>query len=105
MTSASKLSVIAIVSALVGYSSQTSASVNSRCNTFYAADSYHQQVDSEQLEIIQHAEPDLPPADFVVSPKTKKKPSTNFFSWLTNSHTMPSLHFIEFIELLGHEND
>ncbi len=105
MIAALKLMIIVAVCALAGYAKQANASVNSRCNTFYAADSYHQPTNSEQLEIIQHAEPDLPPAQPVTAPKTKKKASTSFFSWLTNSHTMPSLHFIEFIELVGHEND
>lgn len=80
-----------------------SVSANGRCNTFYAADSsYHSS--SEQIDIIQHAEPDLPPVINTPSKKKKQKSSTNFFSWLTKSHTMPSLHFIEFIELFDEEN-
>ncbi len=71
-------------------------------STFYAADeSYYTAKSSEEINVIAHAEPDLPAVTVSPQQKKKSKSSTNFFSWLTKSHTMPSLHFIEFIELFG----
>lgn len=58
---------------------------------------------SDKIDIIDHAEPDLPPVLLPEEQKKAAKSSTSFFSWLTKSHTMPSLHFIEFIELFGND--
>ncbi len=98
-----KLSLIA----LTAFASAQVIAGNSNCKASYlAADgSYYSQKQTDQIDIIHHAEPDLPPV--VLEQKEKKKPKSNtsFFSWLTKSHTMPSLHFIEFIELFGDDDE
>lgn len=76
-------------------SGKLSAESNIHC------DSNHYATDS--IDVIAHAEPDLPPVILPQEQKKKAKSSPSFFSWLTKSHTMPSLHFIGFIELFGDE--
>lgn len=54
----------------------------------------------DELHIITSIEPELlePASNRVTAEMTNKK-SSNWFSWLTESHHMPSLHFIQFLEL------
>lgn len=54
---------------------------------------------SDDVEIIEHATPDLPEISVETDEQKALKSNTDFFSWLTKTHTMPNLHFIEFIEL------
>lgn len=99
-------SLVLTVSGLALLLSGNLAASNANCKyTFYAADGSYYAPAPERIDVIAHAEPDLPPV--VVTPELKKKTksSTSFFSWLTKSHTMPSLHFIEFIELFGDDED
>ena len=99
-----KVFQIGLISLFVIASGQLFAS-NSACNNRFLAadDTYYAGSNSDHIDIIYHAEPDLPPIVLDTEKKKKQKSSTSFFSWLTKSHTMPSLHFIEFIELFSHE--
>ncbi len=75
---------------------------NNFCKPRYAAnESYYNSSSADEINVIAHAEPDLPAVTITPKQKKQTKSSTNFFTWLTKSHTMPSLHFIEFIELIG----
>ncbi|NVK22178.1 MAG: hypothetical protein HWD86_06640 [Kangiellaceae bacterium] len=61
--------------------------------------------DDTQLHILTFVEPELiqpaqPPKE-KKDEKKKSEQSVSWFSWLTESHTMPSLHFIDFLELFG----
>lgn len=60
---------------------------------------------SDEVEVIEHAAPDLPEVSTQTHQQKPQKSNTNFFSWLTKTHTMPNLHFIEFIELFDDEQD
>ncbi|NVJ67079.1 MAG: hypothetical protein HWE16_11375 [Gammaproteobacteria bacterium] len=102
-----QLSLVIAVSSLALLLSGTVIASNANCNsTFFAADgSYYAASNSDKIEVIAHAEPDLPPVALAPTPKKKPKSSTSFFSWITKSHTMPSLHFIEFIELFGNDEE
>lgn len=60
--------------------------------------------DDTQLHVLTQLEPELvQPAPQQNTKKDKKKSeqSVSWFSWLTESHTMPSLHFIDILELFG----
>lgn len=100
------LSLVLAVSGIALLLSGKLVAANACKSTFHAADgSYYATPSSDRIDIIEHAEPDLPPTTLTPKPQKKSKSSTNFFSWLTKSHTMPSLHFIEFIELFGDDED
>lgn len=60
---------------------------------------------SDEVEVIEHAAPDLPEVSVKVNNQKAQKSKTDFFSWLTKTHTMPNLHFIEFIELFGDDTE
>ena len=60
--------------------------------------------DDTQLHVLTQLEPELvQPATQQQSTKGEKKSeqSVSWYSWLTESHTMPSLHFIDILELFG----
>lgn len=105
-----KIRKLGLVIGLSGFALMLSgqlAASNASCNsTFYSADeSYYAPENHDKIDVVAHAEPDLPAIVLTPEQKKKSKSSTSFFSWLTKSHTMPSLHFIEFIELFGDEED
>ncbi|WP_223668617.1 hypothetical protein [Kangiella shandongensis] len=64
------------------------------------ADSYRVDSSSDELHIITSLEPELlEPASTRLAHNDSDKKATNWYSWLTESHNMPSLHFIQFLEL------
>ncbi|GAA0204523.1 hypothetical protein GCM10009123_09880 [Kangiella japonica] len=64
------------------------------------SDSNQVSYNSDKLHIITSIEPELlEPAHNQMGSEMAQKKSTNWFSWLTESHNMPSLHFIQFLEL------
>lgn len=64
------------------------------------SDSHHMSYSSDELHIITSLEPELlEPASARLANNDSDKKSTNWYSWLTESHNMPSLHFIQFLEL------
>ena len=55
---------------------------------------------SDKLHIITSIDPELlEPASTQMTSDMGGKKSANWYSWLTESHNMPSLHFIQFLEL------
>ncbi|AOE49191.1 hypothetical protein [Kangiella sediminilitoris] len=55
---------------------------------------------SDELHIITSLEPELlEPASASLGNNVPEKKSASWYSWLTESHNMPSLHFIQFLEL------
>lgn len=64
------------------------------------SDSNHVGYNSDELHIITSIEPELlEPASAQLGNTNSVKKSASWYSWLTESHTMPSLHFIQFLEL------
>lgn len=58
--------------------------------------------DDTQLHILTHVEPELvQPTSKQKDSAKKSQQSVSWFSWLTESHTMPNLHFIDILELFG----
>lgn len=55
---------------------------------------------SDELHIITSIEPELlEPASGQMAANMNTKKSASWYSWLTESHNMPSLHFIQLLEL------
>lgn len=66
------------------------------------SESNHVSYNSDELHIITSIEPELlQPASARLGVTDKTEQSSNWYSWLTEQHTMPSLHFIQFLELFG----
>lgn len=64
------------------------------------SDSNQISYSSDELHIITSLEPELlEPAPNRMASEMNNKKSASWFSWLTESHNMPSLHFIQFLEL------
>lgn len=55
---------------------------------------------SDEIQIITSIDPELlEPASNQLNGEMNSKKSASWYSWLTESHNMPSLHFIQFLEL------
>ena len=64
------------------------------------SESNHIGYNSDELHIITSIEPELlEPASTPLGNVNANKKSASWYSWLTESHNMPSLHFIQFLEL------
>lgn len=61
--------------------------------------------DDTQLHILTYVEPELvQPAEKKTDAQTQSaEGSTSWFSWLTESHNMKSLHFLDFLEIFKKE--
>lgn len=88
-----------LVCAAIFVSTSVNASSNSCKNVQLSPN------DDTQLHFIAYAEPEF--AAPKISSKTPKKTKSevSLFSWLTESHSMPSLHFIDLIEIFGTDNE
>lgn len=96
------LSKTSLKGALIACASLAFVSVNAAPN--HCKNVQYSPSEDTKMHIISYAEPEFDAPKIQNKAPKKAKSDVSLYSWLTESHTMPSLHFIEFIELFDEEN-